>query len=297
MSKLDNFITKSKLVHGEKYDYSESVFVRTDIKLIIKCLKHGKFEQLPYDHIRGRGCIRCAGGGARKKTTEEFVEDAVKVHGTEKYDYSQVAYSGTHKDITIICKTHGQFIQRPHEHLAGSNCPKCMEQYSPTTEEFIEKAKEVHEGLYEYPNAVYVSNKINLEIFCLKCNKPFKQTPAAHISGHGCQKCAHSFISKKETKWFDSFNIPNENRQFKLKVGNHSYRVDAYIPEINTVYEFLGDYWHGNPNCYKAEHRNRHNKKLFSDLYKETIERLETLKLNGFKVVYKWESEKDEKIF
>lgn len=214
-----------------------------------------------------------------------------------KYDYSQVIYSGTHKDIIIFCKTHGQFTQRAHEHLAGSECPKCVNQYSPTTDEFIEKAKDIHDNLYEYPNAVYVNNKTKLEILCLKCKKPFNQSPAAHLSGCGCPRCAHSFISKKEIKWLDNLNIPIENRQIKLKIGNSSYRVDAYISKTNTVYEFLGDYWHGNPNCYKPEHINRHNKKLFCDLYKETMERFELLKLYGYNIVYKWESEKNEKTF
>jgi hypothetical protein len=57
LNKLNKFITRSKLVHGDgKYDYSESVYVASNKKLIIKCSKHGKFEQMPHEHLRGRGC-------------------------------------------------------------------------------------------------------------------------------------------------------------------------------------------------------------------------------------------------
>lgn len=53
------FIDKSILIHGDKYDYSESVYVRNNIKVKIKCSQHGTFLQMPSAHWSGQGCPKC----------------------------------------------------------------------------------------------------------------------------------------------------------------------------------------------------------------------------------------------
>ena len=53
---------------------------------------------------------------SKKKTTEEFIEQAKNVHG-DKYDYSKVVYESTQKPVEIVCKIHGNFLQRPLEHF------------------------------------------------------------------------------------------------------------------------------------------------------------------------------------
>lgn len=51
-------------------------------------------------------------------TTAEFISRAKQVHG-DKYDYSNTVYVLSKYKITIICKKHGQFKQRPDAHLVG----------------------------------------------------------------------------------------------------------------------------------------------------------------------------------
>lgn len=42
---------------------------------------------------------------SKKKTTEQFISEAIKVHG-DKYDYSKVEYKGCNTDVLIICPIH-----------------------------------------------------------------------------------------------------------------------------------------------------------------------------------------------
>jgi hypothetical protein len=44
----------------------------------------------------------------RRKTKEEFIADAKKVHGN-KYDYSKVIYINNKVEVCIICPIHGEF--------------------------------------------------------------------------------------------------------------------------------------------------------------------------------------------
>lgn len=51
-----------------------------------------------------------------KKTTEEFVAEARKVHG-DRYDYSKVEYHTVKVKVCIVCPEHGEFWQTPEKHL------------------------------------------------------------------------------------------------------------------------------------------------------------------------------------
>ena len=53
--KLDDFLEKSNLKHGNKYDYSLSNYINAKTKIIIICREHGPFEQEPHSHLSGRG--------------------------------------------------------------------------------------------------------------------------------------------------------------------------------------------------------------------------------------------------
>ena len=59
MSKTQVFIEKARAKHGDRYDYSKTVYIRVHDKVIITCKEHGDFEQQAVDHTRGRGCPRC----------------------------------------------------------------------------------------------------------------------------------------------------------------------------------------------------------------------------------------------
>ena len=79
-------------------------------------------------------------------------------------------------------------------------------------------------------------------------------------------------------------------RQFH-PIKARQVRVDAYDPETNTIYEFLGDYWHGNPEVYDLNDFNRSNKTKFQVLYDETFDRLNFIKSLGYNVKYIWEND------
>ena len=52
-----------------------------------------------------------------------------------------------------------------------------------------------------------------------------------------------------EKKWLNQNNIPDDldHRQVYIKISGHKWKVDGFKPEINTIFEYLGDYWHRKP--------------------------------------------------
>ena len=134
----EEFITKAKLIHGDKYDYSKVDYKYSNENVIITCKVHGDFLQRPGNHINSKqGCSKCAGN--INKSSQEFIEEAIKIHG-DKYDYSKVDYKCANAKIIITCKIHGDFEQKPYCHLNGNGCYMCCKNHKLNTIEFIEKA-------------------------------------------------------------------------------------------------------------------------------------------------------------
>lgn len=123
----DAFINEARIMHGDMYDYSNVDYKNVNTKVCIICPEHGEFWQTPKLHLSGCGCPKCSyydRGLRQKKNLEDFIEDAVKVHG-DRYDYSKVDYKNAFTDIEIICPQHGVFITKPNWHLSGRGCPIC----------------------------------------------------------------------------------------------------------------------------------------------------------------------------
>jgi hypothetical protein len=92
-----------------------------------------------------------------------------------------------------------------------------------------------------------------------------------------------------ETEWLNILQIPNKYRQKSIIIDNKKYRIDAYDPLTNTIYEFYGDFWHGNPKKYNKNDFNIISKKTFGQLYKNTMKREKLFEKSNFNVISIWE--------
>lgn len=129
---------------------------------------------------------------------------------------------------------------------------------------------------------------------CSKCQHEWKTSVDNRVSkGSGCPRCSMSTISPISQKWLDVIGVPKEFREYKIKCfSKRKYiRVDGFDPETNTVYEFLGDYWHGNLDVYDYGEVNKTVGKTFGQLNRETLDRLNILQNTGYRVVYIWEKD------
>lgn len=206
------FIERSKLVHGDRYDYTKSIYTRSTNKIEIVCKKHGSFWQKASHHMNGIGCPIC--GGRSPYTTESYICKAKEVHG-DKYNYSLVVYS-RHKDkIQIICPVHGVFNQIAGDHLQGKGCSRCARNVRLTTEEFILRAKQVHGDKYTYSNTVYISGHNKVTITCPK-HGDFTIDPQHFLKGIGCSSCKNSLGSNSVRAWLDNHNI-SYKAEYKTK--------------------------------------------------------------------------------
>lgn len=281
MDFTEDFLKNASIKHNNIYDYSlmEYINMRTNIKII--CKKHGVFEQRPDVHL-SNGCKYCF---IIEKGIKTFLEKVIIIHNNI-YEYDLSTYINRSTKINIICKKHGVFLQTPHQHLSGKGCPKCKGGVLYHLEDFIKLSNNIHNYKYNYNLSVYVNSYTKVKIIC-KEHGIFSQKPNNHLNGKGCPKCIKKF-GIKENKWLDSLNI--KDRQVRIE----EYIVDGYDPITNTVYEFNGDFWHGNPYRYNPDDINNVLNKTFGELYKKTLKREKYLVNKGYNIISIWESDFDK---
>ena len=226
--------------------------------------------------------------------TEGFIQKAIQVHG-DKYEYLKVNYISNKKKVIITCKEHGDFEQNAKNHLHGKGCIKCANKYNYTTKEWIDKAIQVHGDKYEYSKVNYICNKKKVIITCKK-HGDFEQNAKHHLHGSGCYLCNPTGHSKIQIKWLDfisSYNhikIQHAENGGEFIIPNTKFKTDGYCQETNTVYEFHGDLWHGNPTLFNQEDTIFFGK-TYGELYQKTIEREKQIRDIGYNLVVIWESE------
>jgi len=246
-SNTGEFIDRSRVVHGDKYGYAFSIYQHSQIKILIHCHEHGMFEQIPYDHLRGRGCPDC--GGSKKKTTEEFIKRANLVH-EHKYDYSRVNYVNKNSNVTIICREHGVFEQQPANHLHGQGCPGCKGDRISTakrkgTRQTLEKWISERNSDYEYDLDTFTNFLSPMRITCRK-HGDFWQTPGNHF--HQNQNCPMCFAANKTSRGeqdvVDYIKTLTQDVVTRCRSVISPKEIDIFIPSRNVGIEFHGLHWH-----------------------------------------------------
>ena len=185
---LEDFIKTSNKIYDNKFDYSKVEYISDRTPVTIICKKHGEFSQTPLTHKNGSGCPYCK----VEKQKEKFIKKANIIHNN-KYDYSKVVYVNNKTPVVIICPEHGEFTQRPDNHLHGAGCFRCGVELRGinqrlSTENFITRAKEIHNNKYTYNKTIYYKTDEKVVITC-PIHGDFLQTPNIHLGGCGCPKC------------------------------------------------------------------------------------------------------------
>ena len=152
-----------------------------------------------------------------KYTNEQWIDIFKKIHGNDKYDYSQTDINN--KDdkgkIKVICKKHGDFYIKPRKHAEGQGCKQChIENITYTTDKFINKAKKIHNGKYTYDKTNYIDPYTNVIITC-PVHGAFKQTPSNHLQGNGCKECMKDKFRLSQDIFLDRVKNIFKNR-YKL---------------------------------------------------------------------------------
>jgi len=169
------FIEEAKLVHGDRYDYSNLNFKNTRTKVAIKCAVHGIFYQNIYSHLNGINCSKCSDlitSFKNRTTVEEFIRKSNLIH-KNKYNYPNIEYKRLHDKVEIICPIHGMFLQKADDHLKGIGCRTCS--IDTTGWKFTNWKKAGDKSRYFESFKVYIVECYNTDERFYKIGKTYKK--------------------------------------------------------------------------------------------------------------------------
>ena len=160
-------------------------------------------------------------------------------------------------------------------------------------DQFISEAKSKFRDQYTYEEVKYKNHYTDIKINCKK-HEIFTKTPCNFLNSYGCPKCYPSGYSLIAIRWLESvatekkLHIQHAQNGGEVKLPQIG-KVDGYHEESKTIYEFHGDYFHGNPRFYHPEEMNEISNKQFGRLCKDTIHREIMAKKMGYKYICQWE--------
>lgn len=231
MMSQEEFVNRATTKHNGKYSYEKSEYKGSKRKVLIFCKFHQDyFYQIAGDHLYGQGCPKCA--GVVKKTQEQFLSEVRKVHGENRYDYSETIYRGLKYKIIIKCNDCGYiFQQKASDHLIKKQgCANCYGNKKVTTEEYIKSAILVHGYAYGYDRVVIDGNKSKIMVYCKFHKKYFEISAHHHLEGQGCQICSQPKKYLPITKVPVDRSFENFVRQARLiHANNYEYYKHTYV--------------------------------------------------------------------
>lgn len=191
------FVEKSKLKHGDKYNYSKVEYKASRDKVCIICPIHGEFWQEPASHIRGNGCPKCS---IEKNTKAKLSHgynsfySKIKEYPLSKYSYEKTIYTGNKNDIIVTCPLHGDFITTPNALLSGHVCKQCSSE---------KRRKDVY-GFGYIEDGYPIKNK---KVYCVwRCmiSRCYNKRDKHYNSYKHCTICGEWRNFANFEKWYDS---------------------------------------------------------------------------------------------
>lgn len=261
----DNFIDIARSIHGDKYDYSQAVYITTKKDIIIRCIYHNyTFRMVLSNHLYNKnGCKLCGNmktAESQTLTVEEIIERAISKHG-DTYDYSDTQRIGKNK-MSIQCRIHGEFIQVISTHIiTGSGCRPCgyisnQNLLRKDVDLFIDQANTIHNNKYDYTQVNYVSTNTKVCIICI-IHGPFHQTPHNHLSGDTCMQCSIDERTIARTKTTEQFIIDvklihGELYDYSKTVYTKKYEKVIIICKTHGPFNQVANYHMNGNGCPKC---------------------------------------------
>lgn len=260
------------------------------------------------------GCPECVASARLSKIREQNRAKLEKTFILPD-NFDNIKYKD---NITLINKTcNHQFTTKLDNVMAGGViCPICEDERRRTINQWATPpkkenmsfdifAQKLQESNLKYKRNVFVKDVseyagmlVPIAFTCDMAHE-WQARPANVIHlGSGCPYCAKANYSKIAIEWLNtiSADIKHAENGGEVRLRGQSgklYSVDGYDPATNTVYEFNGSAYHGDPSLYDNTDTPHPFKKHLTakELRDLTTNKSSDLMRAGYVVVSQWESE------
>lgn len=236
---------------------------------IFLCSIHGEFTSTYNSIIKSKhGCPLCAKNvqvvSSSRYTVEERLQSLINKFGNNYTFDLDGCYSSS--VVTSYCKQHDSYYKSTIGELlrAKTPCPVCSrinssDKPKDSVNQFIEKANEVHKGVYDYSKVEYKASRSKVIIVC-PVHGDFEQTPNSHIMGCGCPLCAIQANADYKRKTSDVFiekskEVHKDKYDYSLvEYNNNTTKVKIICNEHGVFEQSPKDHIRGSgcPSCART---------------------------------------------
>lgn len=300
------FVNQANIKHNNKFNYlmdvNDNFIIKKNDKINIICPIHNIFKQSIAKHLQGNGCPKC--NPSYKDDKDRFIQKFTKTYPEKKYNFEQTNYINSSTKFDVICENNHLFQIRPNDLLNGHGCNLCANLNSSlrntiSLNDIIEKINLLHGGNIDTSKVTYYGTDEKCIFICNIHNVEYNQRPHNLFQGkNGCYKCSKSKqYSNVQIQWLnfieakDNICIQHAENIGEYQIPNTKFKADGYCKETNTIYEYHGDYWHGNPFRFNSNEINKTTKCTFGELYQNTLNKEQQIRDLGFNLITIWESD------
>ena len=225
--------------------------------------------------------VKCLG---QHYTHEDYVKDLIAIR-KDVYPVEQYINTSTPiKHYFVKCK---HTVPAAPSHMKeGIGCGKCGGKHI-THEDYIKDLRKIRIDMY--PIEKYINSNTPIKHLFIECRHEIEMSPNNAKSKH-LYKCSNCIFLSTSSRISNKWLLEKEQelgkkleREYSFNPNNKRYKADGYDLETNTIYEFYGDYWHGNPEIFNSE--------FCQKKYKITLKREQLIKKLGYNLIIIWESE------
>ena len=172
-----------------------------------------------------------------KSNTTDFINKCIIKHGN-KYNYDYVNYINNHTPVKIICPEHGEFWQKPINHLQGKGCPRCILKSQEKIYKFLKE--EFPNEIWEWEFSPKWLGQQRFDIYCSRLNLAIEYNGRQHYTSVkrfggeiGFQECIKRDLLKTQlckdhncTLYiikYDNVNYNKIKEDINNILNNHNY--------------------------------------------------------------------------
>ena len=198
----EQFIERARSIHGDKYDYSETVYISTNKEVAIRCKRHGIFVQHAGNHINSRlkaGCPYCAGKRLFRGENDlaTVFPNIAPYYDTDKNgNTASDIFAKSNKEAWWTCDNGHSFSMKVLNRIRREkSCPYCSGQkhlfgfndlqtvYPDIASEWDYDKNEGSPSDYTYGSGC------KAWWVCKDCKASYQSPINVHIRGHKCPYC------------------------------------------------------------------------------------------------------------
>jgi hypothetical protein len=265
-------------VHGVLYDYSLVEYTNHTTKISIICSTHGTFQQRFGDHLGGSHCPICATAtrkhtmvrkhGVEHPLQSPIIQEKRKSTMVDRYKVehsSQSPIIRAKKKSTNLAKYGTEFHKQKHM----LNILPLLTDTEWLIDQYVNQNK----------TAIQIADEVGIG----------RTAMLQYLRKSEIEIRTNFFVSYKQMQWLNSLQISHLIHEWAIP--GTRYKSDGYDPETNTIYEFHGDYWHGNPAVFNSDVYNNSTNCCMGELLRRTKAREQLVLAMGYNLVVMWESD------